>query len=82
MSRKTPLTPDQVKARLRRSGTTITQWALAHGYTRRQVYRVLNGVAKGHYGRAHEIAVALGLVVPDEEPSTARPGSNQQSLAA
>lgn len=52
---------DQIKASLRRQGKTISQWAEEHGYSRNSVYRVLNGIDKAHYGRAHEIAVKLGL---------------------
>lgn len=55
------MTSDQVKARLRRQGKTITQWATEHGYPRVAVYRVLNGIDKAHFGRAHEIAVKIGL---------------------
>lgn len=55
------MTPKQIKDRLRQQGKTITQWAEEHGYSREHVYRVLNGVDKAHYGRAHEIAVAIGL---------------------
>lgn len=61
------MTPDQVKARLRREGKTITQWAAENGYARDRVYRVLGGVDKGHYGRAHEIAVKLGLKPAPEQ---------------
>jgi len=55
------LTPDQVREKFRRSGKTITTWAIEQGYTRNAVYRVLNGQAKAHYGQAHDIAVKLGL---------------------
>lgn len=55
------MTSDQVKSRLRRQGKTITQWAAEHGYPRVAVYRVLNGIDKAHFGRAHEIAVKIGL---------------------
>jgi gp16 family phage-associated protein len=61
MSTARPLTPDQVKEKFRQSGQTITEWATARGYKRREVYKVLNGQSKAHYGTAHEIAVALGL---------------------
>ncbi|MGQ0711001.1 MAG: DNA-binding protein [Rhodoferax sp.] len=60
------MTSDQVKSRLRRQGITITQWAVNHGYPRSAVYRVLNGIDKAHFGRAHEIAVALGLKAPEQ----------------
>ena len=55
------LSADQVKENFRRVGKTITQWATENGYTRNEVYRVLNGQAKAHYGKAHDIAVKLGL---------------------
>lgn len=55
------LTPDQVKERFRLQGKTFTTWAEENGYTRNEVYRVLNGQAKANYGKAHEIAVKLGL---------------------
>ncbi len=61
------MTSDQVKARLRRQGKTITQWAEEHQYPRVAVYRVLNGIDKAHFGRAHEIAVKLGLKTLDPE---------------
>ncbi|TBU75218.1 DNA-binding protein [Phytopseudomonas daroniae] len=55
------LTPDQVKERFRQRGITITKWADQHGYKRNAVYRVLNGFDKANYGKAHDIAVALGM---------------------
>ncbi len=73
MTRQTPLTPHQVRQRLRSQGVTTTAWAAAHGYDRDAVYRVLNGKDKAHYGRAHEIAVALGLKVPDDASVGASP---------
>ncbi len=65
------LSPEQVKQRLRMQGETITQWAAKHGYTRNEVYRVLNGQAKAHYGKAHDIAVALGLKPSTEQAQRA-----------
>lgn len=55
------MTPEQVKARFQREGKTFTAWATENGYRTNEVYRVLNGQAKCHYGKAHEIAVKLGL---------------------
>lgn len=55
------LTTDQVKQQFHSSGKTVTEWAAENGYTRNEVYRVLNGQAKAHYGKAHEIAVKLGM---------------------
>jgi gp16 family phage-associated protein len=55
------MTPTQVKQSFKQQGKTVTAWAREHGYSRQEVYRVLNGQAKAYYGRAHDIAVALGL---------------------
>lgn len=64
------MTPEQVKARFRREGKTFTDWAKANGYTRNEVYRVLNGQYKANYGKAHQIAVKLGLKPADQaEPA-------------
>ncbi|HEY1129606.1 MAG TPA: DNA-binding protein [Roseateles sp.] len=83
MSRpKKALTPEQVKQRLRMQGTTTTQWAEARGYTRNEVYRVLNGQAKAHYGKAHDIAVALGMKLPDDQPTSPEEPRNPQKRAA
>lgn len=61
MATAKPLTPAQVKSIFRASGKTVSGWAIEHGYTPNEVYRVLNGQAKAYYGKAHEIAVKLGL---------------------
>lgn len=60
------MTSDQVKSRLRRQGKTITKWAEENGYPRVAVYRVLNGIDKANFGRAHDIAVKLGLKTPEQ----------------
>jgi gp16 family phage-associated protein len=54
-------TPEQVKEDFAKRGETITDWAKKHGYTREEVYRVLNGQNKARYGKGHEIAKKLGL---------------------
>ena len=59
------LSAEQVKERFRLAGKTFTEWAEENGYTRNEVYRVLNGQAKANYGKAHEIAVALGMKVAE-----------------
>jgi gp16 family phage-associated protein len=83
MTRKTALTPDQVRQQLRQRGKTLTKWAAENGYDRKAVYRVINGADKAYYGRAHEIAVALGLKVVESETSTPANDRNmQQSQAA
>jgi len=81
MTRKTALTADQVRQRLRQRGTTITRWAEENGFDIRAVYRVLSGSDKAHYGRAHNIAVALGMKLVDEEPSTAANDRNMRRRA-
>ena len=55
------MTAELFKARLRAQGKPITVWAREHDFPVLDVYRVLNGVYKAHYGRAHEIAVAAGI---------------------
>lgn len=77
-----PLTPDQVRQRLRQQGKTLTQWSLEHGYDRKAVYRVMSGADKAYYGRAHDIAVDLGLKLPSDESSAAESDRNTQSRAA
>jgi gp16 family phage-associated protein len=57
---------EKVKQRFHQRGETFTNWAKQHGYTRNEVYRVLNGQAKANYGKAHDIAVKLGLKDPEK----------------
>lgn len=57
----TAMTAEQVKSLFRQRGITFTRWAEENGYTRNEVYRVLNGQTKANYGKSHEIAVKLGL---------------------
>ncbi|WP_151730338.1 DNA-binding protein [Acinetobacter junii] len=54
-------TPDEVKKEFVDSGTPVATWAEKRGFTPQEVYKVLNGQSKGNYGRAHQIAVALGI---------------------
>ena len=61
-------TPDQIKQRFRQRGETFSQWARDTGYPVNKVLRVLNGFEKGHYGKAHEIAVKLGLKPSSDAP--------------
>lgn len=65
------LTAEQVKQRFKSRGKTITAWAAENGYSRNEVYRVLNGQAKANYGKAHHIAVKLGMKLEDEEACAA-----------
>lgn len=60
MASKT-ITPEQLKAKFDAEGKTFAAWAQEHGYSRFAVYQVLNGQSKGRRGKAHQIAVDLGL---------------------
>lgn len=51
----------QVLEQLNRDGITISEWSRVHGFKAGQVRDVLRGKAKGRYGAAHDIAVAMGL---------------------
>lgn len=55
------MTPDLFKASLRQQGITIAQWATDKGFTPLEVYRVLEGVNKGNFGKGHQILVAAGI---------------------
>lgn len=55
------------KTRLRSQGKTIRQWAEENGFPPASVYRVLNGVDKANFGRAHDIAVKAGIKSPAAE---------------
>lgn len=52
---------EQVRREFERAGISIGSWAKANGFGRQEVYAVLHGKNKAKYGRAHAIAVALGL---------------------
>ena len=51
----------QVREEFLRNGVSIGSWAKANGFKRSDVYAVLDGKNKMKYGKAHEIAVALGM---------------------
>ena len=55
------MTPEEIKAKFKAEGKTITEWAKENGYSRNAVYRVLNGFDKGNYGKSFKIAQKLGL---------------------
>lgn len=52
---------DEVKRDFELAGVAIADWATANGFEPRQVYAALNGRTRGRRGKAHEIALALGL---------------------
>jgi len=56
--------PKLLRARFIAEGLTISQWAAKHGFKPREVYSVLAGKTTGVRGRAHDVAVALGLKQP------------------
>jgi gp16 family phage-associated protein len=60
---KTKTIPE-FKAELQLQGITAVEWAEKHNFPAWAVYRVMAGMNKGHRGRAHKIAVAMG-VKPD-----------------
>ena len=55
------MTPQSFKAQLRAQGKTVRQWSEEHGFPATEVYRTLNGINKGNFGRAHDILVAAGI---------------------
>lgn len=55
------MTPEKVKENLRKQGKSLRQFCTEKGLPYNNTCAVLNGVNKGHFGKAHEIAVALGL---------------------
>nr|VFK46585.1 MAG: phage-associated protein, BcepMu gp16 family [Candidatus Kentron sp. TC] len=62
-------TPEEVRAGFDDTGISIANWARANAFGEREVYDVLAGRLKGDRGRAHRIAVKLGL----KEGRIARP---------
>lgn len=55
------MTADQIKAKFRNEGRTFSAFARAHNLRLNDVYKVINGQHKGHRGKAHDIAVLLGM---------------------
>jgi len=51
----------QVKERFEKEGKSYSQWAREQGFDPKTVIAVMNGVNKGRRGKAHDVAVALGL---------------------
>ena len=54
-------TPEQARAELRHKGISVTQWALANGFSPNLVFEVLAERRRPTRGQTHQIAVALGL---------------------
>lgn len=65
----------ELRAWFEAEGLPISRWALQHGFKAREVYALLAGRTTGVRGRAHEVAVALGIKpapkgvpAPDDQP--------------
>ncbi|WP_293222271.1 DNA-binding protein [Ottowia sp.] len=65
MQTTTSPTPNQIKHRMRQQGTTLKEWAAAHGFRYRTVSDVVRGVRQGNYGEGRDVCIALGLPVKD-----------------
>ncbi|BEV09340.1 DNA-binding protein [Methylophilus sp. DW102] len=55
------MTPAKVKENLRKKGISLRQFCTEKNLPYKTAVAVLNGSNKGHFGKAHEVAVALGL---------------------
>ncbi|HDR9585235.1 TPA: DNA-binding protein [Burkholderia stabilis] len=55
------MTVQGFKSWLRSQGKTIRQWAEENQFPPNAVYRALNGVDKGNFGRAHDILARAGI---------------------
>lgn len=66
-----PYSGERVKELFQAEGVAISAWAEANGYSRHQVYCVINGQFKGHRGTSHEIALKLGMKLSAEQLSAA-----------
>ena len=62
-----PYSGEKVKELFVAAGLPVSEWAEQNGYTRQQVYCVINGQFKARRGTAHEIAVKLGMKVPAQQ---------------
>jgi len=58
-----PYNADKVRSLFKQAGVPISDWAKSNNYCVTKVYQVLNGALKGTRGKAHEIAVKLGLKI-------------------
>ncbi len=68
-------TSEEVRAEFRRKGISISQWAIANGFSPNLVYEVLAERRNPTRGQTHRIAVTLGLkdgeIVPGDKLATA-----------
>lgn len=68
------------KQRFYAEGKEISQWALDNGFPKALVYSVLSGRTIGQRGKAHLIAVKLGL--KDVSPEPGAPAAPSQEVTA
>lgn len=61
---------EKVKQGFKNRGETIKSWCEKHGYDPTYVSRILNGSIKANRGKAHQIAVDLGLKEKVNEEAT------------
>lgn len=54
-------TVEEVRAEFQASGTSISEWAIANGFSPNSVYHILQGTRQGLRGKSHDIAVKLGI---------------------
>lgn len=75
----TTRTPEEAVTWFRRTGTSVTEWAAEHGFEPSVIYALLNRRTRGHRGKAHRAAIALGLKPkPDGD---GEPSSNSRAKA-
>ena len=65
------MTPSQRKQQFINRGEPVKDWARTHGFENDMplVYRVLNGQSPALRGKAHQVAVALGLKPNVNQPT-------------
>jgi gp16 family phage-associated protein len=51
----------EVREEFRRKGQTIAGWAKKNGFRPQTVRRVIDEESRCYYGKAHQIAVLLGM---------------------
>ena len=66
-----PYSGERVKELFQAEGVAISALAEANGYSRHQVYCVINGQFKGRRGTSHEIALKLGMKLSAEQLAAA-----------
>lgn len=77
-------TIEEVRAEFQASGTSISGWAVANGFSPISVYHILHGRRQGLRGESHNIAVKLGLKegVISRQPGRALEASRRRASAA